>query len=303
MIEKPEGHRYGPDGRSAWLDVDWREHQHWVEAEGCPVNVIELGEGPPIVFVHGLGGSWQNWLEQLPAFAPEHRCVAFDLPGFGASPRPDDEISIPGYGSLVHALLGKLGIDRAVMVGNSMGGFIAAEAAVQHPEVVERLVLVSAAGISSEQLHRRPLLTGARMGTLIAEWIGSRADRLASRPRARTLLLSGIFRHPARLPAPLVAEQMRGSGKPGFIDAFDALMSYRIRDRLEEISVPTLVVWGTGDHLVPLKDADEFVGLIPEAEKVVFEDTGHTPQLERPAAFNDVLREFVSAGERTPEAV
>jgi pimeloyl-ACP methyl ester carboxylesterase len=303
MIENPEGHRYGPEGRSAWLDVDWREHQHWVEVEGCPVNVIELGEGPPIVFVHGLGGSWQNWLEQLPGFAAEHRCVAFDLPGFGASPRPDDEISISGYGALVHSLLGKLGIDRSVVVGNSMGGFIACELAVQHPETVERLVLISAAGISSEQLHRRPLLTGARMGTLVAEWIGSRADRLASRPRARTLLLSGIFRHPAQLPAPLVAEQMRGSGKPGFIDAFDALMSYRIRDRLEEISVPTLVVWGTSDRLVPLKDADEFVGLIPEAEKVVFDDTGHTPQLERPAAFNEVVREFVSAGERTPEAV
>jgi pimeloyl-ACP methyl ester carboxylesterase len=294
MPENPEGGRYGPDGRSPWLDVDWREHQRWVVAEGCPVNVIDLGEGPPMVFIHGLGGSWQNWLEQLPVFAAGHRCVAFDLPGFGESPRPEDEISIPGYGSLVHTLLGELGIDRAVVVGNSMGGFIAAELAVQHPEAVERLVLVSAAGISSEQLHRRPLLTGARMSTMVAEWVGSQADRLARRPRARTLLLSGIFRHPAALPAPLVREQMRGSGKPGFIDAFDALMSYKIRDRLEEIAAPTLVVWGTGDRLVPLRDADEFVGLIPNAEKAVFRDTGHTPQLERPAAFNEVLRAFVA---------
>src|SRR3954451_24623513 len=91
--------RYGPDGRSPWLDVDWREHQRWVIAEGCPVNVIDLGEGPPMVFIHGLGGSWQNWLEQLPVFAAGHRCVAFDLPGFGESPRPEDEISILGYGS------------------------------------------------------------------------------------------------------------------------------------------------------------------------------------------------------------
>jgi pimeloyl-ACP methyl ester carboxylesterase len=294
MNDKTEGGRYGPDGRSAWLDVDWREHQHWVMAWGCPVNVIEVGEGPPIVFVHGLGGSWQNWLEQLPVFAAEHRCVAFDLPGFGASPRPEEEISIPGYGALVRDLLARIGIDRAVVVGNSMGGFVACELAVQHPDAVERLVLISAAGISSEQLHRRPLITGARMSTMVAEWVGSRADRLAARPRARTLLLSGIFRHPSALPAPLIGEQMRGSGKPGFIDAFDALMSYRIRDRLGEIRAPTLVVWGTGDRLVPLKDADEFVRLIPDAEKLVFEDTGHTPQLERPAAFNEALRAFVT---------
>jgi pimeloyl-ACP methyl ester carboxylesterase len=141
------------------------------------------------------------------------------------------------------------------------------------------------------------------MGTMIAEWVGTHSDMLARRPRARALLTAGVFRHPTRLPAPLVAEQMRGSGTPGFIDAFDALMSYRIRDRLGDISVPTLVVWGTGDRLVPVKDADEFVKLIPEADKVIFEDTGHTPQLERPAAFNEVLREFVAAGERTPEQV
>jgi pimeloyl-ACP methyl ester carboxylesterase len=298
MTGTTEAGRYGPDGRSAWLDVDWREHQRWVKAGGCPVNVIEVGEGPPIVFIHGLGGSWQNWLEQLPVFAAEHRCVALDLPGFGASPRPDEEISIPGYGELVRDLLARIGIDRAVVVGNSMGGFIGCELAVQHPEVVERLVLVSAAGISSEQLHRRPLLTGARMGMMVAEWVGSRADRLARRPRARALLTGGVFRHPVRLPAPLVAEQMRGSGTPGFLDAFDALMSYRIRDRLGAIAVPTLVVWGSGDRLVPLKDADEFARLIPNAEKVVFEDTGHTPQIERPAAFNEALRAFVA--EETP---
>ena len=67
---------YGPAGRSAWLDVDWREHQRWVTVGARPVNVIELGEGPAIVFVHGLSGSWPNWLEQLPVFARDHRVIA-----------------------------------------------------------------------------------------------------------------------------------------------------------------------------------------------------------------------------------
>src|ERR1700728_1342873 len=79
---------YGPRGRSAWLDVDWREHQRWVLVDGEPVNVIELGSNEahggalPLVFVHGLSGSWPNWLEQLPVLAARRRVIAMDLPGF-----------------------------------------------------------------------------------------------------------------------------------------------------------------------------------------------------------------------------
>ena len=89
-------------GRSAWLDVDWHEHQRWVTIDGRQVNVVELGSGPPIVFIHGLSGSWQNWLEQLPVFAREHRVIAFDLPGFGESEMParaDHDLAATGDSS------------------------------------------------------------------------------------------------------------------------------------------------------------------------------------------------------------
>lgn len=257
------------------------------------MNVCALGDGPPIVWIHGLGGAWQNWLEQLPGFGRDHRCVAMDLPGFGASAMPEDELSIPGYGRAVAALLDALGIDRAVVVGNSMGGFIAAELAIQFPERVTKLVLVSAAGISSESLHRRPLITAARMASYGAAWVGSKADWVVRRPRMRRVLAGGVMLRPDRLPPPLVAEQIRGSGKPGFIDAFDALMDYRIRERIGEIRCPTLIVWGRQDRLVPVRDADVFEELIPDARKVIFEQTGHVPQLERPGRFNAVLREFL----------
>src|SRR5215211_3386713 len=143
--------RYGSGGDSEWLGIDWSRHMRWVEVEGSPVNVVELGTGPPVVFVHGLGGSWQNWLEQLPEFSRDFRVVAFDLPGFGESPMPQDEISISRSGRLVVGLLDALGIERASLVGNSMGGFVTSEVAVQAPERVDRLVLVSSAGISSEK--------------------------------------------------------------------------------------------------------------------------------------------------------
>src|SRR5215210_1733731 len=150
---------YGPTGRSAWLDIDWREHQRWLRVAGDDVNVIDLGHGDrTIVFIHGLAGAWVNWLENLPAFAADHRVIAMDLPGFGASPMPSEPITISGYARVVEALLEQLGVDAAAVVGNSMGGFIGAELAIRFPARVERLVLVSAAGLTVEyQRHERVL--------------------------------------------------------------------------------------------------------------------------------------------------
>jgi pimeloyl-ACP methyl ester carboxylesterase len=298
---------YGPTGRSPWLDVDWRSHQRWLEIGGRRVNVIELGSGPPVVFVHGLSGSWQNWLEQLPVFARDHRVVAFDLPGFGASEMPDWQISISGYGRWMDALYDALGIDVAAVVGNSMGGFISAELAIAYPARVERLVLVSAAGLTVEhQRHDRTLTvlrTLDRRLAAYAGWLGTRSDTLARRRRARRMIFGLVAHRPDLLPGPLVAEQIRGSGKPGFVPALDALTSYPIRDRLPEIACPTLIVWGTKDWLVPVRDADEFARLIPNARKVVWPKTGHMAMLERPAAFNRLLAAFLAEepGERVGE--
>jgi 4,5:9,10-diseco-3-hydroxy-5,9,17-trioxoandrosta-1(10),2-diene-4-oate hydrolase len=291
---------YGPVGRSAWLDIDWKAHRRFVEIAGRQVNVIELGEGEPaIVFIHGLAGSWQNWLENLPHFAAAgHRVVAFDLPGFGASEMPAEKISIPGYGRFVDTLLENLGTGPAVIVGNSMGGFIGAEVAIQYPARVECLVLVNAAGLTVEYQHHDRLLGLLRYGqALVTAWggfIGARSDAIASRPRARRLLMHLVVASPERLPAPLISEQVRSAGKPGFIDALDALTHYPIRERLGGIGCPTLIVWGTEDRLVPVRDADEFERLIPGAWKVVWERTGHLAMLERPTAFNALVERFMA---------
>src|SRR3989440_10197230 len=256
---------YGPAGRSPWLDVDWHEHQRWMVVEGEPVNTIQLGrEGAqPIVFVHGLSGCWQNWLEQLPVLAAEHRVVALDLPGFGHSPMPRAEISINGYARILDALLGERGIDAAAVVGNSMGGFIGAELAISFPQRVERLVLVSAAGLST---YNEPRVTRAvpalrRLNRILAgtaAWVASRSDAVTRRPRLRDATFKIAAHHPGRLPAALVAQQLRGAGKPGVFDALQAVLTYDVRERLPEIACPTLIVWGKQDLLISVRDADVF---------------------------------------------
>jgi pimeloyl-ACP methyl ester carboxylesterase len=294
---------YGPVGRSPWLDVDWRTHQRWVLVDGDPVNVIELNpaaaSAQPIVFVHGLAGSWPNWLEQLPVFGAERRVIAIDLPGFGHSPMPRERISISGYARLLDRLMGELAIDAAAVVGNSMGGFISAELAIAFPQRVERLVLVSAAGVSTtaDPSVARLVPTARRLQTVLAAstaWMASKSDTVARRARLRDALLNVVAAHPSRLPAALAAEQLRGSGKPGFIQALEAILDYDVRERLPEIACPTLIVWGANDRLITVHDADVFAELIPNARKVVFADTGHTAMLERPAAFNALVEEFLA---------
>jgi pimeloyl-ACP methyl ester carboxylesterase len=298
---------YGPSGRSPWLDVDWREHQRWVSVKGQPVNTIDLGDddGPPLVFVHGLSGSWPNWLEQLPVFADrsseigQHRVIAMDLPGFGHSPMPSERITISGYARLLDGLLDELGIDAATIVGNSMGGFVSAELAIAFPQRVERLVLVSPAGLST---YRHPRGTRAlpalhraeRIVAAYTAWLASKSDTVTRHPLLRNATLGLVTRHPSRLPAALAAEQLRGAGKPGFIQALEANLDYDFRHRLPEIACPTLIVWGDSDRVITVRDAAVFAELIPGSRRVVYEDTGHMAMLERPGAFNALLNEFLS---------
>jgi pimeloyl-ACP methyl ester carboxylesterase len=292
---------YGPSGRSPWLDIDWRTHQRWVSVAGQPVNTIELGENDasPLVFIHGLSGSWPNWLEQLPVFADSHRVIAMDLPGFGHSPMPPERITISGYARLLDGLFDELGIDAATIVGNSMGGFVSAELAIAFPQRVERLVLVSPAGLST---YRHPRGTRAlpalhraeRIVAAYTAWMASKSDIVTKRAFLRNATLGLVTRHPGRLPAALAAEQLRGAGKPGFIQALEANLDYDFRDRLPEIACPTLIVWGDSDRVITVRDAAVFAEMIPGSRKVVYEDTGHMAQIERPSAFNALLKEFLA---------
>ncbi|HEY7829929.1 MAG TPA: alpha/beta hydrolase [Solirubrobacteraceae bacterium] len=262
------------------------------------MNVIELGEGPPVVFVHGLSGSWQNWLEQLPVLSAHHRVMALDLPGFGHSEMPAEKITISLYARVLDQVMDALGMGAAAVVGNSMGGFVAAEMAIAFPQRVERLVLAAPAGISS---YNNPVaLRGARwirrMGPLLAiqtGWGAAHADALTRWSKLRDLTLGVPVLYPGRLPRELAAEQLRGAGKPGFMQALEANLNYDFRHRLPEIVCPTLVVWGDRDRLITVRDADVYTELIPDARKVIFADTGHAPMLERPARFNTLLEEFL----------
>jgi pimeloyl-ACP methyl ester carboxylesterase len=294
---------YADGDDATWMDIDWPSLTRRVEVDGRAVSVVDTGgDGPPLLWIHGLGGIWQNWLLNIPAFMDTHRCVAVDLPGFGQSELPAGEISIRGLAGTVDRVCDALEIENPVVIGNSMGGFVGAELALSYPTRVAKLVLVSAAGLSTEYLAREPLLAGARIFMALTARTGLRGSPVVKRPRLRRLALQAIVRYPERLSVPLTTELTSGANAPGFLSAFDSLIGYSFRERLPRIEVPVLIVWGRNDMLVPVEDAEMFEHLIGEnARAVIFEDTGHLAMVEPPTRFNQLLAGFI-AGERAPEA-
>jgi pimeloyl-ACP methyl ester carboxylesterase len=287
---------YGRRGRSEWLDFPWDRHQHRIRLDGREVNYVDAGQGPALVLLHGLGASWQSWLENIPEFARDHRVVAMDLPGFGCSEMPSEDISIEYYANWTFRLLDELGIDAGAVVGNSMGGFVAAEMAIRRPERVQRLAVVSAAVFWQTYRRAQPLVQLARMSdAIVARALTRVTDDVATRPRLRSWALATAgFRYPHLIDKDLAHEMVRSARRTdGFLPALEALADFPLEEELPKISCPALIVWGAHDTLVPVKDAKRMEELIPDSRRVVFERTGHVAMLERPERFNRLLREFL----------
>ena len=298
--EEPIRDDYGvSDGR--WLEIDWREKMHRVEVESSlgitPVSYVTMGEGPPLLLVHGLGGSWRNWLENIPHLAESHTVYAIDLPGFGLSPNPQGPITIAGFGQVVNDFADRLGLGvETALIGHSMGGFIATESVITEPGRFSSLTLVSAAGISfagmkrADKTAREVLL---RVGLPIFE---RRVEANLGRKRLRAASFAGVIAHPSRISREILWElSYYGTSAPALLESARALVSYDTRERLPEIEIPTLVVWGRRDRLVPVGAAYSYNRRIEGSELHIIEDTGHMVQLERPARFNKTVEEVVAA--------
>src|SRR5579863_2485364 len=288
---------YGRSDQPDWRSVNWRAHLRAVTIDGRRVHLVDIGSGPaaPILLVHGLGGRWQNWLENIPRLARSRRVVAIDLPGFGRSQLPRTEISLAGYAAAIERLCDLLEIESAVLVGNSMGGAVAAQTALASPQLIERLVLVSAAAISIREFNPAP---AAALMAVISHTPLGKPEGVRSairRRRARHLALATLVRHPTLIATDMLSELVGGRGAPGLAAAMTAMIAGETGGELAAIEAPTLVVQGREDMLVPLADSEWLSRQIPRARLETIEDTGHLPMVERPVRFNDVLLEFAAA--------
>lgn len=246
-----------------------------VSVRGSSLHLWEGGSGPPLVFLHGAGSIGQRWVGAFPQLALRHRVLLPDLPGFGRSPDLPDLRTFTDLAAVVEEFL-RQEVDGPVdLLGNSMGGGIAAGIALRSPELVRRLVLVAPGGlIEREDRHR---------------------EAAQVRPgEVNRALFHRLERAQGEFPT-LRPEEVRERWKQT-----RAVLDRWMRNGLEplpfeRIRSPTLVVWGREDRILPASWAEEIARRIPGARAVVLEDCGHVPQLELPREFCQAVEPFLGA--------
>jgi|CZKU01.1.fsa_nt_gi pimeloyl-ACP methyl ester carboxylesterase len=262
----------------------------FVDVDGMSVHYRDEGSGPPIVLIHGTGASLHTWDAWTAALSGTHRVVRFDLPGFGLTgPNPDGDYRIDTYVDFVEHVTTRLGLDRFALAGNSLGGQIAWRFAVRHPADVRALVLVDAAGYPRSV--RPPLVFRLGSVPVVSSLMGHLDPRMLVKST-----LKKTYGDPARITPDLVERYYELALRPGNRAAFGARTALPFEDRtaqLRDLNVPTLILWGAKDRLIPVSDAQRFATDIHGATLHVFDDLGHVPMEEDGAGTVAVARAFL----------
>lgn len=291
---------WAPDRPVAELQGRWAPSpSRFLDVAGMKVHVRD--EGPrddphPIVLIHGTAASLHTWEGWAGALKAQRRVIRFDLPGFGLTgPSPEGDYSIASYVRFTAALLDQLGVQRCVLVGNSLGGQVAWETALVQPKRVEKLILVDAAGYPMRstsvpigfRMARIPVLNRLMQYTLARSLIESSVRNVYGDPtRVTPELVDRYFELTLREGNRAALVQRFGQGGPTDASA----------KRIAELKLPVLVLWGGRDRLIPPDNAERFHRDIAGSELITFDDLGHVPQEEDPARTVNAARKFLGPG-------
>ena len=259
--------------------------EHFIETNGIRMYVRSRGNGRPIIFIHGLGWDHTLWDNAAASLAKRYLTVAADTRGHGRTDKPEGAYTITGFSDDWHGLLGVLGLERVCVVGFSLGGMIAMTLALEHPELVETLVLASTLCRADDSLQEK---LEARIET------AKREDPEASARLGAQQIFSPRFiaDEPQRVES-FVGWRTAMSQEPLFAAA-RASYGFDVSSRLNEISVPTLVMYAEDDVITPPSDAELIIQSLPQTEEVRFPETGHMIPVEQPAEFETELSAFLT---------
>lgn len=270
--------------------------------DGARLRMIDTGQGAPVVFIHGFAASLYSWRKTLPpVLAAGYRVIAFDNRGFGFSEKPASRsggtYTNAAYAGLVVALLDSLNLPSAVIVGHSMGGAIAAEVALRYPDRVRGLVLIDAAGFgvrwpAALRVGRWPGAGGVA-GALRGRWVTEQLLR-STYGDASKVTEADVDQYYAPVAAPGYERALRGVLREF---RFDTLIG-----RLSAVAAPTLVLWGSADRWIPLRDGSRLATELPRGAFAVLPGVGHAAAEEDPDEVNRLLITFLKEGlPRVPE--
>jgi pimeloyl-ACP methyl ester carboxylesterase len=276
----------------------------FVQVDGLRVRYRSAGEPstgeprPVLVLLHGIGRTLEDWSENMPVLGRSHRVFALDFPGCGLSDKPALPYTTPFLAGFVRDFLRALRLERVVLVGNSMGGGISLEFAAQFPELLEGLVLVAPAGMGPKGAQFLGLCSIPVFGELI-----TRPSRLGSKRALELLFADRSLMTDAR-----ARRDFELSNQPGAARAFLKMLRFmanrhgakpafygHILESAASVRVPSLVVWGVQDQILPVEYAPVAQRTIPGSRLQVYDPCGHFPMLERAQEFNALLLEFLEA--------
>jgi 4,5:9,10-diseco-3-hydroxy-5,9,17-trioxoandrosta-1(10),2-diene-4-oate hydrolase len=253
--------------------------------------------GSNVVLIHGIGGYMEHWIHNIQPLAEHHRVYALDLVGNGRTDKPEADYTMAYFAQFVHDFLETQHIERATLVGNSMGGAVTLQFALQFPDQVDKLVLVNSAGLGKELtiFFRLPTLP------LIGEWL-TRPSR-----KGAAQLLEEAFYDSALVTDALIDLDYEMAAQPGAQKVLLTTLRRSVSllgiredvlhpafENLTGILAPTLIVWGEQDAILPVAHAYAGEKQIPNARLHIFDRCGHMPQLECPEEFNELVLEFLA---------
>lgn len=266
--------------------------ERWEEVGGIKARLLESGSDHPekIIFIHGLGSSADRWLDIPLALSMYFHTLSVDLPGFGMSDRPETGFgySIEEYARFLSQLIHKLGSGKAVtLVGHSLGGYIAAEVGIRERSLVNKLVLIDSSG----------MLNGPT--ELLKKYLEA-----AMNPKKESVrpVFEQLVANPSRIPDWLVDGFIYRMNVPGTKNAFRRAYENSVNtqvglERLGKLSgLPTMIIWGKEDKLIPLDFHTSFRDAIKGSEVAIIEDAGHAPFAEKPAISCELIHRFLGSG-------
>lgn len=271
-----------------------------VQVEGVVTRYLTAGTGPPLVLLHGAGDNARDWSYVLPLLGRSHHVLAPDLPGYSPASSPATDYSPARLARFVAQFLDAVGLDRAAVAGNSLGGLAALQLALSAPERVTALCLVDSAGLGRAV---NPALVIQRFPGIgeLAIAVGRRRPGAALRAVGRAVLLFG---RPWRAPRSWLVEQYRAARQPGFLEATVASLRAVLGPfgqrqvlvkRLPELAMPTLIIWGTADWIIPVTHGRRAARRLAAGGLVQLSWCGHAPQVECPERFTEALSRFLRA--------